>query len=84
MVDWSQNSESKSTVAVYSLRAKRAKPFVALPISWDELKRAVKKGDPRALFFEPEESLRRVEKQGDLFAPVLKLKQKLPQPFLEL
>ena len=84
LVDWSQNSESKSTVAVYSLRAKRAKPFVALPISWDELKRAVKKGDPRALFFEPKESLRRVEKQGDLFAPVLKLKQKLPQPFLEL
>jgi bifunctional non-homologous end joining protein LigD len=83
-VDWSQNSEGKSTVAVYSLRAKREKPFVALPISWDELKRAVKKGDPRALFFEPEQSLRRVEKQGDLFAPVLKLKQQLPKPFLDL
>jgi len=83
-VDWSQNSERKSTVAVYSLRAKRERPFVALPISWDELKRAVKKGDPQALFFEPEECLRRVEKQGDLFAPVLKLKQKLPQPFLDL
>ncbi len=83
-VDWSQNSERKSTVAVYSLRAKRETPFVALPITWDELKNAAKKGGAKALFFEPEECLRRLEKHGDLFAPVLKLKQKLPQPFMDL
>jgi bifunctional non-homologous end joining protein LigD len=83
-VDWSQNSERKSTVAVYSLRAKRETPFVALPISWDELKNAAKKGGGKALFFEPDECLRRLEKRGDLFAPALKLKQKLPQPFMDL
>jgi bifunctional non-homologous end joining protein LigD len=83
-VDWSQNSERKSTVAVYSLRAKRARPFVAFPIAWDELKKAMKKGDPSAFFFEPEECLGRLKKSGDLFAPLLKLKQKLPEPFLAL
>ena len=83
-VDWSQNTARKSTVAVYSLRAKRERPFVALPISWEELKKALKKGDPAAFFFEPDECLRRVKKSGDLFAPVLQLKQKLPKPFLAL
>ena len=83
-VDWSQNSERKSTVSVYSLRAKRERPFVAFPITWDELKKAIKKGDPAALFFEPEECLAKLKKSGDLFAPVLKLKQKLPAPFLAL
>jgi bifunctional non-homologous end joining protein LigD len=83
-VDWSQNSERKSTVAVYSLRAKHERPFVAFPITWDELKKAIEKGDPAALFFEPEECLAKLKKAGDLFAPVLKLKQKLPEPFLAL
>ena len=41
-VDWSQNSEHKSTVAPYSLRAKADRPFVALPVSWDELENALK------------------------------------------
>jgi bifunctional non-homologous end joining protein LigD len=84
LVDWSQNSEHKSTVAVYSLRAKGARPFVALPVSWDELSKALKKKEPAALFFEPEAALKRVKKIGDLFAPALKLKQKLPKAFLDL
>ncbi|HEY2990597.1 MAG TPA: non-homologous end-joining DNA ligase [Candidatus Binatia bacterium] len=83
-VDWSQNSEHKSTVAVYSLRAKRGRPFVALPLSWEELEKALEKADAAGLFFEPEAALKRLKKSGDLFAPVAKLKQKLPRPFLEL
>jgi bifunctional non-homologous end joining protein LigD len=83
-VDWSQNSEHKSTVAPYSLRAKGERPFVALPVPWDELRKALDKGDSSKLFFEPEECLRRLKKSADRFAAVLKLKQNLPKPFLEL
>ena len=83
-VDWSQNSEHKSTVAVYSLRAKAGRPFVAMPVSWDELSKALKQKDTAALFFEPDVALKRAKKTGDLFAPVLKLKQRLPKAFLDL
>ena len=83
-VDWSQNSEHKSTVAVYSLRAKAARPFVALPVSWDEVRKALKSKNPAALFFAPDAALKRVKKTGDLFASVQTLKQKLPRPFLDL
>ena len=83
-VDWSQNAEYKSTVAVYSLRAKTKRPFVAMPVSWTELSDAVEKGDAGGLFIEPDLALRRLKKTGDLFASVLKLKQTLPAPFLEL
>ena len=83
-IDWSQNSEHKSTVAVYSLRAKGERPFVAMPVTWNELKKAIQKDDASSLFFEPEAGLKMLKKTGDLFAPALKLKQKLPKPFLEL
>jgi bifunctional non-homologous end joining protein LigD len=83
-VDWSQNSEHKSTVAVYSLRAKAERPFVAVPVSWEELEKALAAKDRAALFFEPAAALERLKATGDLFAPVLKLKQQLPQAFLEL
>ena len=83
LVDWSQNSEHKSTAAVYSLRAK-LKPFVAMPVSWDELRKALKKKDAAGLFFEPDAAVERVKKTGDKFADALKLKQTLPKPFLEL
>lgn len=83
-VDWSQNSEHKSTIAAYSLRAKGERPFVALPVTWDELKRALDKSDGAALFFEPQECFRRQKKFGDIFAPMLRLKQTLPKPFLRL
>ena len=83
-VDWSQNAEYKSTVAVYSLRAKANRPFVAMPVSWNDLTEAIKKGDAAQLFIEPDLALRRLKKTEDLFAPVLKLRQTLPEPFLEL
>ncbi len=77
-VDWSQNDEHKTTIAVYSLRA-REHPTVSTPVTWEEVEHALKKKDAQKLVFEAKDVLARVEKMGDLFAPVLKLKQKLPQ-----
>ncbi|HEX8172766.1 MAG TPA: non-homologous end-joining DNA ligase [Thermoanaerobaculia bacterium] len=71
-IDWSQNADYKTTVAVYSLRAKRAAPYVSMPVRWNELSR------PKRLEFTPDKALARVRKLGDLFAPVLTLKQSLP------
>jgi bifunctional non-homologous end joining protein LigD len=76
-VDWSQNHPRKTTVAVYSMRA-RERPTVSTPVSWDEVERCAEKGDPDLLVFEAGDVLKRVEKDGDLFAPVLELRQKLP------
>lgn len=77
-VDWSQNDEHKTTISVYSLRA-REHPTVSTPVTWDEVEQAVKKKDAERLVFEAKDVLARVEKMGDLFAPVQTLKQKLPQ-----
>ncbi len=77
LIDWSQNNPSKTTVAVYSMRAKREQPFISMPVKWSELK----KPDARKLFFSPAAALKRLKSLGDLFAPVLKLKQKLPKAF---
>jgi bifunctional non-homologous end joining protein LigD len=76
-VDWSQNTESKTTVAVYSLRA-RERPTVSTPLDWDEVAAAAESGDPEPIRFEAADVLERVEERGDLFAPVLELKQDLP------
>jgi bifunctional non-homologous end joining protein LigD len=76
-VDWSQNDEHKTTIAVYSLRA-RERPTVSTPVTWDEVERALKKKDPNLLVFEAKQVVVRVEKMSDLFAPVLELKQRLP------
>jgi bifunctional non-homologous end joining protein LigD len=75
LVDWSQNDEKKTTVSVYSLRA-REKPAVSTPVTWDEVEASLANKQP--LRFEADEVLARVEKMGDLFAPVLELEQKLP------
>ena len=80
-IDWSQNDDYKTTVSVYSLRAKIYKPFVSMPVSWDELKLALKKNDAERLYFEPEAALKRVDKLGDLFADINTLVQKLPSGF---
>ena len=77
-VDWSQNDDHKTTVCVYSLRAKE-RPTVSTPITWDEVRSTLKSGDPEELVFDSEAVLARVKKHGDLFEPVLKLKQKLPK-----
>jgi bifunctional non-homologous end joining protein LigD len=77
-VDWSQNDQHKTTISVYSLRA-REHPTVSTPVTWEEVEQALKKKDAERLVFEAKDLLARVEKMGDLFEPVLKLKQKLPQ-----
>jgi len=64
-------------VNVYSLRAKE-RPTVSTPVTWDEVETALKKKKRELLTFETEDVLKRIEKHGDLFAPVLQLKQKLP------
>ncbi len=76
-VDWSQNDEHKTTIAVYSLRA-REHPTVSTPVTWQEVERALKKKDGGLLVFEAPKVVARFEKMGDLFEPVLTLKQKLP------
>jgi bifunctional non-homologous end joining protein LigD len=76
-VDWSQNDDYKTTVNVYSLRAKD-QPTVSTPVTWKEVETCLKKADPELLVFTSDQVLQRVEKFGDLFEPVLKLKQKLP------
>ena len=76
-VDWSQNDEHKTTVAVYSLRA-REHPTVSTPVMWEEVERAFKKKDAGLLVFEAPKVVARFEKMGDLFEPVLELKQRLP------
>jgi bifunctional non-homologous end joining protein LigD len=80
-IDWSQNAEHKTTASVYSLRASREVPSVSMPVTWKELSTAIKKADADRLYFEPAEALRRVSKSGDLFAPVLTLKQRIPKKF---
>ena len=77
LVDWSQNDEHKTTISVYSLRA-RERPTVSTPITWEEVERVLAKKDPQLVVFEADDVLKRVEKLGDLFEPVLTLKQKLP------
>ena len=77
-VDWYQNNERKTTIAVYSLRA-RERPTASTPLTWDEVETAVEREDADSLVFEAADVLKRVEKHGDLFAPVLELKQKLPE-----
>jgi bifunctional non-homologous end joining protein LigD len=71
LIDWSQNDEHKTTVCVYSLRA-RERPTVSAPLGWEELE------DPATLVFEAADVLRRVEEHGDLFAQVVQLRQELP------
>lgn len=77
-IDWSQNDQYKTTVCVYSLRAKD-RPTVSTPVTWKEVEQCLKKKDPELLVFTSDQTLARAEKHGDLFEPVLKLKQKLPK-----
>jgi len=77
-IDWYQNNERKTTIAVYSLRA-RERPTVSTPVGWEELEAAVEAQDAGALVFEAGEVLERVERDGDLFAPVLETEQRVPE-----
>jgi bifunctional non-homologous end joining protein LigD len=75
-IDWSQNAEYKTTVSVYSLRGKTHRPYVSLPVTWEEISGALKGNDAEALFFTPEEAIERIEVAGDLFKPILTKVQK--------
>ncbi len=77
-VDWSQNDEHKTTICVYSLRA-REQPTVSTPVTWEEVEITLKTKDAKRLVFRCDETLKRVEKMGDLFGEVETLKQKLPK-----
>jgi bifunctional non-homologous end joining protein LigD len=77
LIDWYQNNERKTTIAVYSLRA-RERPTCSTPITWDEVEQAAESGDGSSLVFETSDVLERIDNHGDLFAPVLELKQELP------
>jgi bifunctional non-homologous end joining protein LigD len=77
-VDWSQNHQRKTTIAVYSLRA-RERPTVSTPVTWEEVEAATESGDGSPLVFEAANVLDRIERHGDLFAPVLELEQELPE-----
>jgi bifunctional non-homologous end joining protein LigD len=77
LVDWSQNDEHKTTVCVYSLRAKE-QPTVSIPVTWNEIASAARKKDASGLVFPAPAALARVAKKGDLFEPVLTMKQRLP------
>src|SRR5205814_7943388 len=77
-VDWSQNDRIKTTVGVYSLRAKD-QPTVSTPVTWEEVEATLKKKKAQLLVFPADRVLQRVEKLGDLFEPVETLKQKIPK-----
>src|SRR5437773_2825055 len=77
-VDWSQNDEHKTTICVYSLRA-RAEPTVSTPVTWDEVENCLKKKNADLLKLRSDQVLARVDNLGDLFDQVEKLKQKLPK-----
>jgi bifunctional non-homologous end joining protein LigD len=77
-IDWYQNNERKTTISVYSLRA-RERPTCSTPITWDEVEQAAESGKGDHLVFETSDVLKRLDQHGDLFAPVLELEQELPQ-----
>jgi len=77
LIDWYQNNERKTTIAVYSLRA-RERPTVSTPVTWEEVEAVADSGNGSTLVFEAGDVLERIEEHGDLFAPVLELKQELP------
>jgi len=83
-IDWSQNADHKTTIGAYSLRAKGDRPFVSMPVTWRELKQAATQKNAGKLYWDAGAALKRVEKVGDLFAPLLNLKQKLPDEFMAL
>jgi bifunctional non-homologous end joining protein LigD len=78
LIDWSQNDDAKTTVNVYSLRA-RPQPTASTPVTWEEVERCLEARDGALLVFDSDQVLARLEEDGDIFEPVVKLKQRLPE-----
>jgi len=77
-IDWSQNDRVKTTVCVYSLRA-RELPTVSTPLTWDEVDELHRSDDPERFVLTADDVLTRVAERGDVFAPVVGLEQSLPR-----
>jgi bifunctional non-homologous end joining protein LigD len=77
LIDWSQNDQHKTTVCAYSVRA-LARPTVSTPVAWDEVEAARAAGEAERLTLDAEGVLDRIDRAGDLFAPVESLVQELP------
>jgi bifunctional non-homologous end joining protein LigD len=73
LIDANQNAEGKTIASVYSVRPRPGAP-VSTPLRWDEVHEDL---DPRE--FTMDVVLRRLAKDGDLFAPVLEGGQSLAQ-----
>ena len=71
LIDWSQNHPAKTTVAAYSLRAV-TEPRASTPVTWDEVAACADSGDPEQLAFDAAAVLDRVDRQGDLFAALVR------------
>jgi bifunctional non-homologous end joining protein LigD len=82
-IDWSQNSDYKTTVGVYSLRATSDRPWVSMPVTWSEVEEEQRNRAKTRLRFAPDQALARTARLGDLFAPLLKIKQRLPKEFMD-
>ncbi|MGI8713017.1 MAG: DNA ligase D [Solirubrobacteraceae bacterium] len=78
LVDWSQNDDHKTTVCVYSVRA-RERPTVSAPVSWDEIQNCRDAQNAEMLSFETDDVLARVARDGDPFAMLLSTRQELPR-----
>lgn len=77
LVDWGQNDAGKSTAVVYSLRGVPV-PQASVPLTWDEIETAVRHEETTMLRFTVRTVLQRIEQLGDIFAPVLEMRQTLP------
>ena len=77
LIDWSQNDPHKTTVSVYSLRA-HATPLISTPLDWEEVARGSRRRRELQLSVGPSELLKRLERDGDLFAEVIGIAQSLP------
>ena len=77
LIDWSQNDQVKTTVCVYSLRA-RERPTVSTPVSWREVIGCERSESPGDLRFTSDEVLERIARRGDLFAEAAESSSRLP------
>ncbi len=72
LVDYNQNAWGRTLASVYSVRPTRV-ASVSTPVTWDEIERGITSEQ-----FTMDVVLKRIARHGDLFAPVLNGKVKLP------